>query len=223
MTYQNLGYWVGQSNDTSTGSHPTGWTNGQRWSETASEWQTMYSASASDATLWHGRADQAWGTSRVWSSGESWEAAYTRVLPAGSGSTARRYTAGFTSVTANNALIPFSATLAESNWGSGTTITCPQTGYYEVTFVFTTPSTGNQDDVFTFETNRNGAGQGQKRVRAIAGVGNSNSNSYVYVERGVVNQGTTYQIVVSCTDNGRATGTNGQAYITFIPTPTYPH
>lgn len=34
-----------------------------------------------DSATWHGRADQAWGSSRAWSSGESWEAAYTRVLP----------------------------------------------------------------------------------------------------------------------------------------------
>jgi hypothetical protein len=81
MTYQNLGYWIGQANDLSTGSHPSGWTSGQRWSETASEWQVMYNSMSADATTWHGRADQAWGPSRVWGSGESWEQAYNRVLP----------------------------------------------------------------------------------------------------------------------------------------------
>ena len=51
MTYQNLGYWVGQANDLSTGAHPTGWANGQRWSETATEWQAMYDQAASDRDL----------------------------------------------------------------------------------------------------------------------------------------------------------------------------
>lgn len=49
MTYaaSQVSYWVGQANDTSTGSHPSGWTNGQRWSETASEWLAMYNSSQS--------------------------------------------------------------------------------------------------------------------------------------------------------------------------------
>ena len=50
MTYQNLGYWIGQANDSSTGRHPTGWTSGQRWSETAGEWTVMYDSSQSALT-----------------------------------------------------------------------------------------------------------------------------------------------------------------------------
>lgn len=41
----------------------------------------------SDSATWHSRADQAWGASRAWNSGESWEQGYNRVLPAGSGVT----------------------------------------------------------------------------------------------------------------------------------------
>ena len=88
MTYQNLGFWIGQANDTSGGRHPTGWTSGQRWSETSGEWMVMYDTSQSDLAnmttdrnTWQGRANNAWGTSRSWSVGESWEAAYNRVLP----------------------------------------------------------------------------------------------------------------------------------------------
>jgi len=56
-----------------------------RWSTTNTDlanmtadrnnWQTS-------STTWQGRANNAWGSSRVWNSGESWEAAYNRVLPA---------------------------------------------------------------------------------------------------------------------------------------------
>jgi hypothetical protein len=72
MTYQNLGYWIGQANDTSTGRHPPGWTNGQRWSESATEWMADRDANATNASTWQGRADQAWGPSRVWNNGISW-------------------------------------------------------------------------------------------------------------------------------------------------------
>lgn len=51
MTYaaSQISYWVGQANDASTGTHPTGWTINQRWSETAGEWQTMYNTEYSGA------------------------------------------------------------------------------------------------------------------------------------------------------------------------------
>jgi hypothetical protein len=68
MTYQNLGYWVGQANDSSTGNHPTGWTTGQRWSETAGEWQTMYNteyASARDTST--GQHPTGWASGQLWS------------------------------------------------------------------------------------------------------------------------------------------------------------
>lgn len=68
MTYQNLGYWVAQANDLSTGSHPTGWTSGQRWSETAGEWMTMYNAaytSAHDTST--GSHPTGWVSGQLWS------------------------------------------------------------------------------------------------------------------------------------------------------------
>jgi hypothetical protein len=85
MTYaaSTVAYWVGQANDASTGTHPTGWTTGQRWSETASEWQAMYdgvsaslTAMTTDRNTWTTRANQAWGPSRVWNSGSSYETLY---------------------------------------------------------------------------------------------------------------------------------------------------
>jgi hypothetical protein len=85
MTYaaSTVAYWVGQANDQSTGTHPTGWTNGQRWSETATEWQAMYdgvsaslAAMTTDRNTWQGRANNAWGPTRVWNSGSSYETLY---------------------------------------------------------------------------------------------------------------------------------------------------
>jgi hypothetical protein len=68
VTYQNLGYWVGQANDNSTGNHPTGWTTGQRWSETAGEWQTMYNTeyvAARDTST--GQHPTGWASGQLWS------------------------------------------------------------------------------------------------------------------------------------------------------------
>jgi len=69
-----------QARDTSTGSHPTGWSNGQLWSETSSEWMAMYNAKVAelaamtaDRDTWANRANQAWGPTRQWNNGVSFE------------------------------------------------------------------------------------------------------------------------------------------------------
>jgi hypothetical protein len=89
MTYaaSTVSYWVGQANDTSTGAHPTGWASGQRWSETAAEWQAMQSSTSASLTamttdrdLWLGRANNAWGPTRVWNNSTSWEAYYNDMV-----------------------------------------------------------------------------------------------------------------------------------------------
>ena len=69
MTYaaSTVSYWVGQANDSSTGNHPTGWTSGQRWSETAGEWQAMYDTQYSTAR------DTSTGTHPTgWTNGQLW-------------------------------------------------------------------------------------------------------------------------------------------------------
>lgn len=116
MTYQNLGYWIGQANDNSTGRHPVNWATGQRWSETSTEWLAMYdseyakardtsvgphptgwtsgqlysetadewmamynakvselAAMTADRDTWANRANQAWGDTRQWNNGPSFE------------------------------------------------------------------------------------------------------------------------------------------------------
>jgi hypothetical protein len=78
MTYaaSQVAYWVGQANDQSTGNHPTGWTTGQRWSETSSEWQTMYDtqyATARDTST--GTHPTGWTNGQLWSETASeWKA-----------------------------------------------------------------------------------------------------------------------------------------------------
>jgi hypothetical protein len=80
MTYaaSQVGYWVGQANDNSSGTHPTGWTSGQRWSETAGEWQTMYDtqyATARDTST--GSHPVGWTNGQLWSETASeWQTMY---------------------------------------------------------------------------------------------------------------------------------------------------
>lgn len=81
MTYQNLGYWVGQANDSSTGNHPTGWSSGQRWSETAGEWQTMFNTEYSAARdVSAGQPGKPSGTQHPtgWASGQLWSVTATQ-------------------------------------------------------------------------------------------------------------------------------------------------
>jgi len=51
MTYaaSAVSYWVGQANDSSTGTHPPGWASGQRWSATANSWMNVYNTEYANA------------------------------------------------------------------------------------------------------------------------------------------------------------------------------
>lgn len=80
MTYaaSTVGYWVGQANDSSAGPHPTGWTSGQRWSETAEEWRVMQvnavGAGTDNST---GRHPTGWTNGQLWSeTAAEWMAMY---------------------------------------------------------------------------------------------------------------------------------------------------
>jgi hypothetical protein len=82
-------YWIGQANDNSGSTHPTGYAAGQRWSTTSSQWQAMYTAEVAlytamvaDRDTWQSRANNAWGSSRVWNTGTSWESAYNSEVTA---------------------------------------------------------------------------------------------------------------------------------------------
>jgi hypothetical protein len=71
MTYaaSQVGYWVGQANDNSTGVHPpSGYTPGQRWSTTSTQWQTGYNteyANARDNST--GPHPTGWVSGQLWS------------------------------------------------------------------------------------------------------------------------------------------------------------
>jgi hypothetical protein len=221
MTYQNLGYWVGQANDTSTGRHPTGWTSGQRWSETASEWLAMYDQSQSDLAAanaalaamttdrntWKSRADQAWGASRVWNNGESWEAAYTRVLPAGSGGTPviSDVTGAFTQNNANTSYQNF------FTW------TIPTTGYWVIHLQYSYDNGAGQADLYTRWQSPDGTLTGEA--------------PYIWTSRtGVLQAYYTLLWGAGGIVRYQARSTNGGPYLarhgctaTFVPTQAYPH
>jgi len=80
MTYAatQVSYWVGQANDTSTATHPTGWVTGQRWSVTASQWQTMQGtefANARDTSV--STHPTGWVSGQLWSvTASQWQSMY---------------------------------------------------------------------------------------------------------------------------------------------------
>jgi len=80
MTYaaSQVAYWVGQANDLSTGQHPTGWSSGQRWSETAEEWRLMFaSAATAGIDTSTGRHPTGWTSGQYWSeTAAEWMAMY---------------------------------------------------------------------------------------------------------------------------------------------------
>lgn len=83
MTYaaSQIAYWVGQANDSSTGSHPIGWTNFQRWSETAGEWLVMYNTEYANARdISAGQPGKPSGNQHPtgWASGQFWSVTATQ-------------------------------------------------------------------------------------------------------------------------------------------------
>lgn len=126
MTVQNLGYWIAQANDGSTGRHPTGWTTGQRWSETASEWMAMYDAKVTELAAM--TADR-----------DAWIAEANRRLPAGSGGnpTIVDVTSGFTESNATAAYKQY------FTW------TIPTTGYWAVHLEYSYDNGAGQGDLYT--------------------------------------------------------------------------
>jgi len=121
MTYaaSQVAYWVGQANDTSTGAHPPGWSNAQRWSETASEWNAAYNTSQSNLGSMTSDRDY-WKTTVAHDDPNVWT---------------NRYNAG---VSAANAALPaaYQLTAAVNNNSYTTTettlrtITVNRTGYW---------------------------------------------------------------------------------------------
>jgi hypothetical protein len=154
MTYQNLGYWIGQANDTSTGTHPPGWANGQRWSETAGEWQV-------DRNSWYGNAvDTSTGAHPPgWSNGQLWSetatewmndrnAVYTSRYNEGyaAGAASKTTTAVGTSTSGTGGLPSFPSTSGDLGG-----VNCPRTGLAHISF-----RTGSNGDDAAVHIFRNG-------------------------------------------------------------------
>lgn len=213
------GLWKTDAKDNSGGTHPSGYVAGQLWSATAGQWQTMYDSMVVDRDLWHGRADNAWGASRVWNSGESWEAAYNRVLPpatgesfVGNASCSLGSAGGSATATYTTSSNDLSAT------NNSSSVTVPKTGIYEVFIALTgANNTGNSGDTCTVTLSGNVHGTLDSRGFAI---GTQKSFGWTRY-RGTLNAGET--VSVTAATNWDAFSMTGLLVITFVPTQTYPH
>lgn len=220
MTYlaSAAGVWVNRAHQA--------WGASRQWN-VGSSFEADLASMTTDRNTWHTRADSAWGVSRVWSSGESWEAAYARVLPAGSGASPLMQQNQNAALTANGGSITWSTVTSNDSWGSSTTLTCPRTGFYVVTFSLRMPATGNVDDAFETTILKNGSSVSNGRTMAQGAHGsgwNAQHNYFAYVEPALIPVGTNYRVTILCSDNGRSfPAGNGVFSATFVPTQTYPH
>jgi len=181
MTYQNLGYWIGQANDLSTGAHPPGWSNGQRWSETATEWMN-------DRDAWYNQAN-AWYTSRYnegYAAGDA--AGYARGHADGyaAGRASKTTSAVGTGTSGTGGLPNFPATSGDLG-----AVTCPRTGLAHISY-----RTGSNGDDAAVHIFRNGA-------LAIQGASaNGGLNTTFAVQGNLnVNQGDTISVRASGDSN----------------------
>ena len=151
MTYQNLGYWIGQANDLSTGAHPPGWSNGQRWSETATEWQAAYDAmltnyNNSQAALAAMTANRDyWQHTVAHNDPNVWDNRYNAGY--GAGAASKSTSAVSTGTSGTGGLPGFPST--SGDLGS---VTCPRTGLAHISF-----RTGSNGDDAAVHIFRNGA------------------------------------------------------------------
>ena len=194
MTVQNLGYWIGQANDGSTGRHPTGWTTGQRWSETAGEWMAMYDAKVTELAAM--TADR-----------DAWIAEANRRLPAGSGGTPTivDVTSGFTESNANTGYKQYFQ------------YTLPTTGYWQIHLEYSYDNGAGQADLYTRWQGPDGSFTADTPYVWTSRTGVLVADyALLWGAGGIVRyqarstNGTPYLARHGCT-------------ATFVPTPTYPH
>lgn len=153
-----------------------------------------------DLATWLARANNAWGASRVWGTGEAWEAAYNRVLPSGVHVLAA---AGATSGT---------------NSGTLATVTVDRSGYWYSSFAGTVTGGGGEGPV-SYSLSVTGVG-GVANGSADAG-GSGSLSAYIGLvdptPRFVAAGGTIY-----VTYSLQGGGLSGTVYAGFVPTPSYP-
>jgi hypothetical protein len=187
MTYQNLGYWVGQANDLSTGTHPTGWTNGQRWSETSTEWQAMYDAmltnyNNSQAALSAMTTDRNyWKTTVAHDDPDVWNTRYNAGYSAGAGSK---------TTTAVSAGTAGTGGLSGSYSGDLGSVVCPRTGLAHVSC-----RVGSNGDDAAIHIFKNG-------VLAIAGASANGGLNTTFAVQGNVSVNAGDTISVRATGDG---------------------
>lgn len=218
---QSASYWKGQA-DYYWGPNRI-WNNGSTWEQLYNLYVGYYNDMVNQRDTWTARANSAWGPNRVWNNGESWEAAYYRVLPAGSGQTPNMYVAGAGGLGLTNQYqnLSFGPSVNSSNWGSGTVLYCPVTGFYTISYLLNTPSVNdNSQVVMRLLIN----GGDVANTNGTVEVGNfSNKGQVGILWYSALGVGTSLQIQILCWQNPTFGVGGGTLIITFVPTQWYPH
>jgi len=163
--------------------------------------QGQYNQAVSDRDTWHSRADQAWGPSRIWSSGASWESAYPPSLTV--------YSAG----------VP--ATDCSGGDHQIAAVTVGKSGQYHVAFwVALNPASpsGANNQWCNLKVNVGGVGQVIFISTALSGVSLISRGGAYWT--GFISAGQTVQLTAG--NNGVSTGEGGLS-VAFIPTPANPN
>jgi len=205
-------------------------------------------ALVADRNAWHTRANQAWGTSRVWNSGSSFEtdlAAMTADRNAWQASSntwqgranqawgpSRNWSSGESWEAAYNRVLPAGsgASPVILDVTSGFTESNANSSYKQF-FAWTIPTTGYWSIHLEYSYD-NGAGQSDLYTRWQGPDGSLTVDTpYVWTSRtGVLQANYTLAWGAGGIVRYQARSTNGGPYLarhgctaTFVPTPTYPH
>lgn len=244
MTYQNLGYWIGQANDLSTGSHPVGWTSGQRWSETASEWMSMYNAMLADRNAWQSNANTAYD-SGTWGVGTHWHSRWTTTNNDLTNMTAdrnywkttvahddpdvwtNRYNAGYAASTA--AIAPLTRLVVglgnlalTGTFQQVGTVTLTRTGPWHISWV---NSLGDGGDIshWAYAELQNASAGGTVLSASMGRMRYAGVNVTIGGQTtGIFNSGTVIRLYARVSGSGNwSIDGNGQLIASFSPTPQY--
>lgn len=198
----------------------------------------------SQVNLWHGRADNAWGTSRVWNSGTSWESAYNSEVTLYNNSQASLATM---TTDRNTWQANANTAYVSGTWGSGITWHAQDTADIPAALDYSIVTgsriswTTSEVDILTFTTDRAGywfaataatvfSGAGTQTFRLRAGGTLVDSEATTTRTRMLTMTAPTFlaaSSVIKLTGQGTGSGNDDETVtklaVTFVPTPSYPH
>lgn len=161
-----------------------------------------------DSATWQGRANTAYD-SGVWGSGNTWQADYTATVPAGSGATPEETTLSLAAGGPSGGAV----------W-TGSSWSVTRTGHYVATWSFSPNSTNSPSGQVVLLIRKAGVQQGSAFTTAAPTGLQSSYNGWAEFD---ANAGDVMDLFCSSQTGSNGSASAGTLKYIYIPTPTHPH